>query len=71
MGGKEFDCGDAEVRQVSSHRRMGQTGVRATDLLGNIGMTLGDALHVGLVDHRFFEGDTEALRRLPSRRSVR
>ena len=65
MDRKEFDRGDAEVRQVVRHRRMGQAGVRAADLLGNIGMSLGEALHMGLVDHRLFERDTEALVAFP------
>ena len=57
---EELDRGDAEVGQVAGDGRMGQTGVRAADLLGNVGVALREALHVGLVDHRLFERDTEA-----------
>ena len=65
MDGKELDCSDAEVRQVPGDRRMGQTGVRATDLFRKIGMTLRESSHVGLENDRLLQGDTEPLVTFP------
>ncbi len=60
MDGEEFHRGDAEVGQVSGHGRMSEAGVRTTDFFGNLGVAFGETLHMGLVDHTFFEGDVEA-----------
>ncbi len=48
----ELDRGDAERLEVLDHRRVGDGGVGAAHVLRNVGMGLGEALHVRLVDDR-------------------
>ena len=55
----QLDGGDAEPGQVVGDRGMRQPGVRPTDLFGHLGVQLGQALDVGLVDDRLVVGDVE------------
>ena len=49
----ELDGGHADALEVLDDRRVRDGAVRAADLVGNVGVELGEALHVRLVDHRF------------------
>ena len=69
MHGQQFDRRDAELPEVVGHRRMGHAGVGAADRLGDIGMTLGEALDVRLVDDGLVQGNAEAAVALPIERS--
>ncbi|MDQ1176777.1 hypothetical protein QE416_001513 [Microbacterium sp. SORGH_AS 421] len=53
----ELDRGDAELLEVLDDGGVGDAGVRATQLLGYVGVQLGEAAHVGLVDERLGVGD--------------
>ena len=46
----QLDRGDAELGQVLGDRGVREAGVRAAQLLGDVGVQLGQALDVGLVD---------------------
>ncbi len=48
----QFDRGDAELGEVLDHGRVGDARVGAADLLGDPGVQFGQALHMGLVEHR-------------------
>jgi len=50
--GQELDGGDAETAQVIEHRRRREPGIGAAKLRRHIGVKLGEALDVQLVDHR-------------------
>ena len=65
----QLDRGDAELGQVVGDRGVGQAGVRAAQLLGDVGVQLGQPLDVGLVDDRLVVGDVRAAGRPPSRRT--
>ena len=56
--GEEFDRGDPERVEVLDHRRMGEPGVGAVEGGRHIGLSLGEALEVALVDDRAVERDT-------------
>ena len=60
----QLDRGDAELREVVGHRRVGEPGVRAALLLGDVRVQLGHPLDVRLVDEGLVVGDGE--RRSPS-----
>ncbi len=51
MDGHELDRGHPECLEVRDGGRVGDAGVGAADLLRDVGVQLGQALHVGLVDH--------------------
>ena len=53
MHGEKLDRGDPELGQMLHRSGMRESGVRPPDLLGDVGMPLGEAPHMGLVDHRF------------------
>ena len=61
----QLDRGHAEPGQVLGDGGVGQAGVRAAQLLGNVGVQLGEALHVGLVDDRLVVGHVEPAVALP------
>ena len=61
----QLDRGDAEAGQVVGDRRVGEAGVRPTELLGDIRVQLGQPLHVGLVDDRLVVGDLQRPVALP------
>ena len=61
----QLDRGHAEPGQVLGDGGMGQAGVRAAQLLGNVGVQLRQALHVGLVDDRLVVGHVEPPVALP------
>ncbi len=61
----QLDRGHAEPGQVLGDRGMGQPGVRAAHLLRYVGVQLGEALHVGLVDDRLVVGHVEPAVALP------
>ena len=48
----QLDRGDAELREVLDDRRVGDAGVGAADLLGDVRVGHRQALDVRLVDHR-------------------
>ena len=52
---QQLDGGDAEIGQVVGDGGMSQAGVGAPQLLGDVGMALGQALDVGLVDDRLVQ----------------
>ena len=62
---QQLDGGDAEVGQVAGDCRVGQPGVGAPELFGHVGVALGEALDVGLVDDRLVERDVGGGRRRP------
>ena len=66
----QLDGGDAELGEVLGDGRVRQAGVRAALLLGHVGVQLGEALDVGLVDHRLVVGDVEAAVALPVEEGV-
>ena len=49
---QQLDRGDPEVDEVLDHRRVGQPGVGAAQVLGDRRMQPGEALDVQLVEHR-------------------
>ena len=61
--GQQLDGRDAERRQVADRRRMGEAGVRAAQLLGDVRVAHREALDVRLVDDRLVQR--------PARRAVR
>ncbi len=61
----QLDRGDAEPGQVVGDRRVGEAGVRPAQLLGDVRVQLGQALHVGLVDDRLVVGDLQRPVTLP------
>ncbi len=52
---QQLDGGDAQRRQMRDRRRRGQPGVRAPDRLRHVGVQLGHALDMHLVDHEVGE----------------
>ena len=52
----QLDGGDAELLQVLDHHRVGERGVGAADLLGDVRVGHGEALDVRLVDDRLVVG---------------
>ncbi len=50
MDGEELDGGDAELLEVVDAGRMGEAGVGAAEVLGHVGIALGEAFDVYLVD---------------------
>ena len=67
---QELDRGDAEAQQVIDHRRAGEPRVRAAQLRRHVGMELGQALDVRLVDHRVLERDARRAVVAPAERGV-
>ena len=63
--GHQFDGGDAELLQVRDDRRVRHAGVGAALLLGDLGVQLGQALDVGLVDDRLVVRDAEVVVAVP------
>ena len=61
----QLDRGHAQLGQVVGDRRVGEAGVRAPQLLGDVGVELGESLDVGLVDDRLVVGDVEGPVTLP------
>ena len=57
----EFDRGDIELLKMLNHRRMGQSGVGAAQVLRYRRMGLGHALDVGLVDDRLVVGGARCM----------
>src|SRR5207248_11495006 len=51
----ELHRGHTEGREVLDDRRMGETGVCATELLGHVRVALRHPFHVRLVDDRFVQ----------------
>jgi len=60
VDGHQLDGRDAQLLQVPDHRRLGEAGVGAAHLVGDLRMQLGQALHVGLVDQALVVGDGQA-----------
>ncbi len=56
VDGHQLERRDAERGQVVDHHRVRHAGVRAAHLLGDLGVQLGHALDVRLVDHRLGVG---------------
>src|SRR5690606_10882385 len=52
VDGQQLHRGDAQGAQVGDGRRVGQPRVGAAQVLGDARQLLGQATHVGLVDHR-------------------
>ena len=50
--GQELHRGDAKIAEVAGRGRVGESGIRAPERLGNAGIKLGEALHMHLADHR-------------------
>jgi len=48
----QLDRGHAQLQEVVGDRRMAEGGVGPAELLGDLRVTLGEPLHVGLVDDR-------------------
>jgi hypothetical protein len=63
--GHQFDGGDAELLQVRDDGRVRHAGVRAALFLGDLRVQLGEALDVGLVDHRLVVGNPQVLVTVP------
>ena len=61
----QLDRGDAELLQVVDDRGVREPGVRAAQLLRDVGVQLGEALDVRLVDHGLVVGDRAAAVALP------
>ena len=61
----QLDRGDAELLQVRGDRRVREPGVRPALLLRHVGVQLGEALDVRLVDEGLVVGDGEAAVALP------
>ncbi len=61
----QLDRGHPELGQVVGDRGVGQAGVGAAQLLGDVGVELGQPLDVGLVDDRLVVGDVRAPVTLP------
>ena len=61
----QLDGRDAELLEVLGDRRVREAGVRAAQVVGEVGVELGQPLDVGLVDERLVVGDVEAPVTLP------
>ena len=57
--------GDAEILEVADRRLVGEARVGAAQLVGQVGVELGDALRVSLVDHGVIHADARLLRGAP------
>ena len=68
VDGHELDRRDAQVGQVLDHAGVRERGVRAADVLRDAGVRHGQALDVGLVDHRLVVLAPRRRGRCPSRR---
>ena len=55
---EQFDRGDAEAAQVVDRRGMCETGIGAAQIIGDVGVALGEALDVRLVDDRLVQRRT-------------
>ncbi len=67
--GHQLDGGDAELLQVLDDRRVRDARVGAALLLGDVGVRLGEALDVRLVDDGLVVGVLRGRGRPPSRRT--
>jgi hypothetical protein len=56
--GHQLDRGDAQRGEVVDHRGVAEPGVGPADLVGDVGVGLGQPLDVGLVDDRVVVGAT-------------
>ena len=54
--GQQLHGGDAQIGQVTGHRRLSQAGVGAAELLGYVRVPPGEALYMGLVDDGLVQG---------------
>ena len=61
----QLDRGDAELGEVGGDRRVGEPGVGPALLLGDVGVQLGEALDVRLVDEGLVVGDRQPAVALP------
>ena len=53
MDRKEFNGGDAEALQVRDGSFASEAGIGAPEFFGNLGVTLGEALHMKFVEDGF------------------
>ena len=65
VDGHQLERRDAELGEVVGDRGVGEAGVRAAQLLGDLGVQLGEPLDVSLVDQALVVGDVEAAVALP------
>ena len=56
MDRQEFDSGDAEALQVRDGSFASEAGIGASEFFGNLGVTLGEALHMKFVEDGFVPG---------------
>jgi hypothetical protein len=62
---EQFDRGDADVLQVLDDRGIAEPGIGATLVFRDIGMKLGQSLHMGFIDDRFQQWPIGRLVALP------
>ena len=56
MDRKEFNGGDAEALQVRDGSITSETGIGASEFFRNLGVTLGEALHMKFVENGVMPG---------------
>ena len=66
VNGQQFDSGDPQVGQVTRNRGVGQARVGAPKVLGDVGVAVGQALDVCLVDDRLVQRDARRRVRSPA-----
>ena len=67
---QQLDRGDAEMMQVGDRGVRRKPGIRAAQILADVGMAHREALHVGLVDHGVGERNPRRTIALPEERVV-